>query len=145
MKKSFKVGYEVWLQLNKERLQGPSNNINVMQYIPFKILEKVGDYTYILSLPPYMRIYTVVNVENIKLYEPSMFDQEEELVLPSIEDLEPYAQVELEKYTILQKWSRTTRHGKHGIWQIGLKGQLPCKEKWYSREMVEENFPHPIQ
>jgi hypothetical protein len=24
--------------------------------------------------------------------------------------------------------------------QIGLKGQLPSKEKWYSREKVEEKF-----
>jgi hypothetical protein len=36
-----------------------------------------------------------VNVDNLKLYEPSMVDQEEEQVLPSIEDLAPDAQAEL--------------------------------------------------
>jgi hypothetical protein len=36
-----------------------------------------------------MHIYSVVNVENLKLYEPSMLDQEEEQVVPSIEDLAP--------------------------------------------------------
>jgi hypothetical protein len=64
-------------------------------------LEKVGDNTYIISLPPYMHIYLVVNVENLKLYEPSMLDQEEEHVLHSIEDLAPYAQVELEEDIVL--------------------------------------------
>jgi hypothetical protein len=47
-----------------------------MSYGAFEVLEKVGDNSYKLNLPPYMRIYTVVNVENLKLYEPSMLDQE---------------------------------------------------------------------
>jgi hypothetical protein len=58
-------------------------------------LGKVYDNSYNLILPPYMRIYSVVNVENLKLYEPSMLDWEEERVLTSIEDLEPDAQKEL--------------------------------------------------
>ncbi len=44
-----------------------------------------------------MRIYSVVNVENLKLYEPSMLDQEEEHVLPSVEDWTPDSQAELTK------------------------------------------------
>jgi len=92
-----------------------------------------------------MHIYSVVNLENLKLYEPSMFDQEEEQVLPSVEDLAPDAQAELTEDTILQKRSRITRQGQHNLWQIGLKGQLPGKAKWYTREKVEEKFPHFIQ
>jgi hypothetical protein len=71
----------------------------------------VGDNAYRLNLPPYMHIYSVVNVDNLKLYEPSMLDQEEEQVLPSIEDLAPDAQAELEEDTILKKQSKTTRQG----------------------------------
>jgi hypothetical protein len=41
--------------------------------------------------------------------------------------------------------SITTREGKHDLWKIGLKGKFLGKEKWYSREKVEENFPHLIQ
>jgi hypothetical protein len=48
-----------------------------------------------------MHIYSVVNVENLKLYEPSMLDQEEEQVLPSIEDLAPDAQAELVEDIVL--------------------------------------------
>jgi hypothetical protein len=48
-----------------------------------------------------MHIYSVVNVENLKLYDPSMLDQEEEQVLPSIEDLAPYAQAELAEDTVI--------------------------------------------
>jgi hypothetical protein len=48
-----------------------------LRYGTFEVLEKVGDNFYRLSLPPYMHIYSVVNVENLKLYEPSMLDEEE--------------------------------------------------------------------
>ena len=88
-----------------------------------------------------MRIYSVVNVENLKLYEPSMLDQEEEHVLHSIKDL---ALDDLEKLVedmVLQNSSRNTIHGKHDLWEIGLKGKHPGKAKWYSKEKVEENFP----
>lgn len=47
-----------------------------------------------------MHIYLVVNVENLKLCEPSMLDQEEQQVLPSMEDLALDAQAELTKDTI---------------------------------------------
>jgi hypothetical protein len=72
--RTFRVGAKIWLQLNKERLQGPIKKIKALQYGPFEVLEKVGDNTYKLSLPPYMRIYSVVNVDNLKLYDPSMMD-----------------------------------------------------------------------
>ena len=63
-----------------------------------------------------------MNVENLKLYEPSMLYYEEEKILPSIEDLAPDAQEELKKDTILQKRSITTRQRQHELWNIGLKG-----------------------
>ena len=77
------MGDIVWLQLNKERLQGIGKNIKALWYGPFEVVEKVGYNAYRLGLPPYMCIYLVVNVDNIKLYEPSMLDQEEK-VIPSI-------------------------------------------------------------
>jgi hypothetical protein len=92
---SFKVGDKFWLQLNKERLQGPGMKIKAMWYGPFEVMEKVGDNAYRLNIPWYMCIYSVVNVENLKLYEPYMLDQgTEEQFLPTIEDLAPKAQAE---------------------------------------------------
>jgi hypothetical protein len=95
------VGDIVWLQLNKERLQGPGKKIKDLWYGPFVVLEKVGDNTYTLILPPYMHIYSIVDVENLKLYEPSMLDQEEEQVLHSTQDLALDAQEKLVEDTFL--------------------------------------------
>jgi hypothetical protein len=63
-----------------------------------------------------MNIYLVVNVENLKLYDPSMLDQGEERVLPSVEDLAPDAQIELVEELVLQKQSGTTRQGQRDLW-----------------------------
>jgi hypothetical protein len=49
----------------------------------------VGDNSYNRNIPPYMCIYLVVNLENLKLYDPSMLDHEEEQVLTSIEEISP--------------------------------------------------------
>ena len=48
-----------------------------------------------------MHIYSVVKAENLKLYEPSMLDQEEEHTLPFMKDLPPDDQEELKKDIIL--------------------------------------------
>jgi len=72
----------------KKILHGLGNKIKVICYGHFEVLEKVSDSSYRLILPPYMCIFSVVNVKNIKLYDPSMLDWEtDEQVLPTIEDL----------------------------------------------------------
>jgi hypothetical protein len=95
-----------------------------LRYGPLDALEKVGDNAYRINLPPYMHIYSVVNVKNLKLYEPSMLDREEEQVLPSMEDLETDSLEELAKDIVLQKWSKTTRQGKHDLCKIGARYQI---------------------
>jgi hypothetical protein len=113
--RTFRVGDRVWLHLNKERIHSPGKNIKALQYGRLEVLEKVGDNAYILILPPYIQIYLVVNLDILKLYEPSMLDKEEEQVLPSIEDLAPDAQEELEEDIFFQKWYRDTRQGQHDL------------------------------
>jgi len=63
-----------------------------------------------------MHICWIVNVENLKLYEPSKLDQgNNEQVIPTIEDLPLEYIVKLAKDEILQKKSRITRQGKHEL------------------------------
>ena len=47
-----------------------------MRYGPFKILEKIGNNAFKLDLPPYMQIYSVLNVENLRLFEPPLIDDQ---------------------------------------------------------------------
>jgi hypothetical protein len=45
-------------------------NKNPKIHGPFKILEKVGNNAYKLSLPPYMHIFSIENIEKLTLYDP---------------------------------------------------------------------------
>jgi hypothetical protein len=48
--RTFRVGDRVWLQMNKERILGPSKKIKALWYGLFEVLENVGDITYRISL-----------------------------------------------------------------------------------------------
>ena len=77
-------------QVNKQRLQGEGKKLKPIRYGAFKILEKIGNNALRLDLPSYMQIYVVVNVENLRLYEPPLIeDKGENIQIPSIEDFSP--------------------------------------------------------
>jgi hypothetical protein len=72
-------------------------------YGSFEIIEQLNDNDFKLNLPPYTRKYSMINVEKLKLFEPSMLDgTNEEQVLPTLEDFALKALEKLEN-TILQK------------------------------------------
>lgn len=77
----FQVGDLVWLHLGKERLKGEGKKLKPIRYGPFNILRKIGENAYQLELPSYMEIYLVVNVENLKPFEPAVNAL---LVIPSV-------------------------------------------------------------
>ena len=76
----FQVGDEVWLHISKERLQGEGKKLKPIRYGPFKILENIGNNAFKLDFPSYMKIYSVVNVENLRLYEPPLIEYQGENV-----------------------------------------------------------------
>jgi hypothetical protein len=68
----FQVGDQVWLHKNNERLKGEGKKLNPIHYEPLTILEKHGANAFRLDIPPYMHIYSVVDVENLKYFDPPM-------------------------------------------------------------------------
>jgi hypothetical protein len=77
---SFQVGDEVWIYISKVRLKGEGKKLKPIRYGTFKILEKIGNNAFLLDLPPYMKMYAVVNVENLRLCEPPLIDDQGEHV-----------------------------------------------------------------
>jgi hypothetical protein len=90
-----------------------------------------------------MKIYSVVNVENLKLFEPPMImDQGEDVSIPSVDDFSPEYLDELKEDIILDRRTRTSRRGDFDYLQVGLKGTHPSKAKWIEKDKVRELFPH---
>ncbi|CAL2237234.1 unnamed protein product [Prunus armeniaca] len=141
---NFKEGDLVWLHLGKERLTGEGKKLKPIRYGPFKIIKQIGDNAFQLELPPYMHMYSVINAENLKLFEPSLLDDDpdEDIRLPSVDDLKIELEDPLLKDCILEQKVRETRHGKYEYFRIGSKGQLPSKSKWYIRDKATQEFPH---
>ena len=90
-------------------MQGEGRKLKPIRYGPFQILEKIGTNAFYLNLPPYMQIYSVVNVENLKLYEPPMIlDEDINIQVPSVDDLSLEYMSELPKDVILDMNVRTS-------------------------------------
>ena len=99
-----------------------------IRYGPFKILDKIGENAFRLDLPAYMQIYSIVTVEDLRLYQPSLIeDPKEQGQITSIEDILPEYLNELQENTVLDSRIRTSRWGNVEYLRVGLKGTNPSK------------------
>jgi hypothetical protein len=90
-----------------------------------------------------MQMYAVANVENLKLYEPPLIDDQGEHVhIPSIDDFSLEYLTELQEDAILNRRMRTSKRGNVEYLRVGLKGTNPSKAKWIEVGRVRELYPH---
>lgn len=81
-------------------------------YGPFTILEKIGTNAFYLDIIAYMKMYSIVNVYKLKLYEPPMImDLEESVQTPSVNDFSPEYLNKFLEDIILDRKTRTSRWG----------------------------------
>ena len=124
-------------------MQGEGKNLKPICYGPFNIIKQVDKNAFQLDLPSYMQMYSVVNVENLCLYQPPLIDdQGNDVQLPSIEYFSPEFMDELKEDTILDKRTRASKRGSFNYLRVGLKGTKPSKEKWMEIVKVREFYPH---
>jgi hypothetical protein len=90
-----------------------------------------------------MQIYSVVNVENLKLFKPPMImDQDEEVSISSVDEFAPDYLDELHEYIIPDRRMRTSHRGDVDSLQVGLKGTHLSKAKWIEKDKVRGLLPH---
>jgi len=88
-------------------------------------------------------MYFVVNVENLRLYEPPLVvDHESDIQLSSIDYFSPEFLDALKEDAILDRRTCTLRRGNVDYVRVGLKGNKPSKAKWMEVEKVRELYPH---
>jgi hypothetical protein len=139
----FQVGDRVWLHINKEWLKGEGKKLKPIRYGPFTILEKSGTNDFCLDLPPYIHIYSVVNVVNLKLFEPLMImDKYEEVSIALVDEFSIEYLDELKEYIIIDRRMRTLHRGDVDYLRVGLKRTHPSKAKWIEKDKVRGLFPH---
>ena len=126
-------------------MQGEGKKLKPIRYGPFRVLEKIGENAFHFDLPNYMHIYSVVNADCLRLFEPSMIeDLEEKSQLPSIDDLLPKYINELQEDTVLDRKVRTTCRAEVEYLRIGLKGSKLSSAKWIEIGQVKKQYPHLV-
>ena len=81
------------------------------------------------NFPSYMQMYSVVNVENLRLYEPPLIDdQGSDIQLPSIKYFSLEFLDELKGDAILDRRTHTSKRGSVDYLRIGLKGSKPIRQ-----------------
>eukprot|EP00253_Pinus_taeda_P010104 PITA_10104 len=147
MEHSFQVGDQVWFYIRKDRIQGEGKKLKPIRYGPFRIPKTIGENALRLDLPTYMQIYSVMNANCLRLFEPSMIkDPEEQSQLPSVDDLLPEYLNELQEDTVLDRKVQTMCSGQVEYLRIGLKGSKPSSMKWIEigQERTEEACWHQL-
>ena len=106
-------------------------------------MEKIGDNSFKLDFPSYMQIYSVVNVENLRLYKPPLIqDQGEHVQIHYIEEFSLEYLDEIQQDTILDRRIRTSKGGSVYYLRVGLKGTNHSKAKWIAIGKVRKLYPH---
>ena len=71
-------------------MTGEGKKLRPIRYGPFRIIKKIGTNAFHLDLPSYMHMYSVVNVYNLKVYEPPMIvDEVEDVQVPIVDEFVP--------------------------------------------------------
>lgn len=82
-------------------------------------------------------MYSVVNVENLKLYEPPLImDTNKVGTVPTVDDFAPEYLEELPEDIILDIRTRTSWQGDIDYLRDGFKGMYPSKARCLEKEKV---------
>ena len=104
-------------------MHGEGKKLKPICYGPFKFMRNVGNNAFQLGLPSYMKMYSVFNVENLCLYDPSLIDdQGSDVELLSIEYFSPKFLDEIQEDIILGNKKRKSKRGSVDCLRVGLKG-----------------------
>jgi len=92
----------------------------------------IGKNDYRLDLPPHLRIHDVLNVNNLKLFEPPLLEG-------TVTILHLVDNILVDQ--ILDSKVRTTRQQIHVSYLVGKQGQTPPQANWMTTETMQCQFP----
>lgn len=61
----------------KEHFKERERDMKPLKYVSYTIIKQIGENAFKLDLPPYTSIHLVFNTNYLKLYKPSMMDDDE--------------------------------------------------------------------
>jgi hypothetical protein len=126
--------------LDKKHFKGHHHKILSIRYGPYTIFENIGENVYMLDLPPQLGIHNVINVNHLKLFEPSLLEEPVTITHP-VDNIVDF-QLPLAKDTILDTQSHSTRHQTYTSYPVAHQGQNPTQPKWLTIDVFHNTFLH---
>jgi hypothetical protein len=113
-----------------------------IRYGQYTILEKIGENVYRLDLPPQLGIHNVINVNHLKLFEPSLLEEPVIFTHP-VDNIFDF-QLPLAKDTILDTQSLSIRNRTYTSYLVACQGQNPSQAKCITIYVLHNKFSHLV-
>jgi hypothetical protein len=142
---NFQVGDKVWLHLQKERLAGPHRKLRPLRYGPYTITKAVGENSFELSIPPFLGLHPVFNVDRLRPYFPPLLDTSDMAEQLTPTELNPDCMEQARTDQIMDTQIKHTRKQRIPLYRVVKAGQLLHQGKWLTRDQVQQKFPHLME
>ena len=131
------MGEKVWLDLQKKHLTGPHCNIYPLRYVSYTITKAVGNNAFELSIPPFLGLHLVFNVDRLRPYFPPLLDTLDiaEQLTPT--ELNPDCMEQATTDCIMDMQIKNTRQQKIQLYQVVKASQLLHQGKWFTKDQVQ--------
>ena len=130
------------MHLQKECLTRPNRKLHPLHYGTYTITKDVGDNAFELSIPPFLGLHPIFNVDLLHPYFPPLLDTSKlaEQLTPTNRNPD-YMEQESIDY-IMDTQVKGTRQQKIQLYRVVKVGQLLHQGKWLTKGQVQQKFPH---
>ena len=105
----------------------------------------MGDNAFELNIPPFLGLPPVFNVDRLRPYFPPLLDTFDiaEQLTPT--ELNPTFMEQAANDRIMDTQIKNTRQQNIQLYRVVKAGQLLQQGKWFTKEQVQQKFPHLME
>jgi hypothetical protein len=113
-----------------------------LHYGPYTITKVVGDNAFELSIPPFLGLHPVFNVDLLRPYFPPLLDTSEVAEQLTPTELNPDCMEHETIDQIMDTQVKGTHQQNIQLYRVVKAGQLLHQGKWLTKHQVQQKFPH---
>ena len=138
---TFQVGDKVWLHLQKECLTGPHRKLCLLRNGMYTITKDVGNNAFELSIPPFLGLHPIFNVDHLQPYFPPLLDTSNIAKNLTPTYLNPDYMGQATRDCIMDMEIKNTHQHKIQLYRVVKVGQLLHQGRWLTKDQVPQKFP----
>jgi hypothetical protein len=105
----------------------------------------VGENDFELSIPPFLGLHPVFNVELLRPYFPPLLDTSDATEQLAPTELNPSCIEQVTIDRIMDTKTKDTHQQTIKLYRVVKAGQFLHQGKWLTRSQIQQKFPHLMQ